>query len=217
MKQKLRKLLQKTGLRSLLRKDQPLFTNQKEQYKNFEIGDWTYGSPTVRKWNDETRLKIGKFCSIARGVQILLGGEHHIHWITTYPFYVFFADKETAFKQPHTKGDIVIGNDVWIGVNAVILSGVTIGDGAVIGAASVVTRDIPPYTIAAGNPAKPIRKRFEEPAIQALLAIRWWDWPVEQIKDAMPLLLSNNLDAFVAKYANGGVGDQIVGETARGA
>jgi acetyltransferase-like isoleucine patch superfamily enzyme len=215
MKQELRELLKKTRLWSMLRKDRFIFTNQQDQYKNFEIGDWTYGSPTVLRWNDETRLEIGKFCSIAKGVQILLGGEHHLHWVTTYPLYVFLANEETAFKQPHTKGNIIIGNDVWIGVNAVILSGVTIGNGAVVGAASVVTRDIPPYTIAAGNPAKPIRKRFEDPIIQALLKISWWDWPVEQIKEAIPLLLSSDLTAFVAKYSRETLSDDVLRRTPR--
>lgn len=180
--------------------------NQRKEFRDFEIGDWSYGNPDILKWNDQTKLKIGRFCSLAKGVRIVLGGEHHSEWITTYPLDVFVQPQgDMGPGQSSTKGDVVIGNDVWIGVNSVILSGVTIGDGAIIGAASLVTRDIPPYAIAAGHPAKPIRKRFEEPVIQALLAIRWWDWPLEKIKEARPLLMSDNLDGFIKRYAPGGV------------
>lgn len=183
-----------------------LVMNQRPQYQGYVIGDWSYGNPDILKWNDQTKLTIGKFCSLAKGVRIVLGGEHHSEWISTYPLDIFVLGQDAAVaRQPSTKGDVVIGNDVWIGVNSVILSGVTIGDGAIIGAASLVTRDIPPYTIAAGHPAKPLRKRFEEPVIQALLTIRWWDWPLEKIKEAQPLLMSDNLDAFFKRYAPGGV------------
>ena len=193
-------------LLSKLRRTESLVMNQRAKYQGFDIGDWSYGNPDILKWDDQTKLKIGKFCSLAKGVRIVLGGEHHAEWITTYPLDVFVQPQGgTGPGQSSTKGDVVIGNDVWIGVNSVILSGVTIGDGAIIGAASLVTRDIPPYTIAAGHPAKPIRKRFEEPVIQALLAIRWWDWPLEKIKEAQPLLMSGNLDDFLKKYAPGGV------------
>ncbi len=199
MQRALQRLLRKTGLTDLLSSNQP-FTNQKGEYKEFNIGDWTYGNPEIMKWNGGTTLKIGRFCSIAKGVRILLGGEHHMDWVTTYPLDLVLNESGGAVKQPATKGDIVIGNDVWIGVNSIILSGVTIGDGAVVGAASVVTRDISPYTIVTGNPARPIRKRFEEQVIEVLLSIRWWDWPLEKIKLATPLLMSDDLQGFLARY-----------------
>lgn len=184
-----------------LRRKRFVFLNQREEFQSCQIGDWTYGNPDILKWDDATELKIGKFCSIAKGVRILVGGEHHLNWVTTYPLDLFLDEPRTTVRQPATKGDVTIGNDVWIGTNTIILSGVKIGDGAAIGAGSVVTRDIPPYTIAAGNPAKAIRKRFEEPVIQTLLVIKWWDWPIEQIKEAIPLLMSDNMNDFLAKYA----------------
>ena len=182
--------------------------NQRKEYQGCEIGDWTYGSPEVLRWNAETKLRIGKFCCFARGIRIVVGGEHHHEWVTTYPLDLFLQEERGSAKEPATKGDITIGNDVWVGIGAVILSGVTIGDGAVIGAGSVVTRPIPPYTIAAGNPARPIRKRFEEPVIQALLQTGWWDWPTAKIKKAMPLLQSGDLAGFLAKYGPGGATDR---------
>ncbi len=133
------------------------------------------------------RLIIGKFCSIACGARFLFnGGNHALSSLSTYPFPVFFDEWQTSRKDiTHAwdnKGDIIIGNDVWIGYEAVILAGVTIGNGAVIGTRAVVTKDVPPYTIVGGVPAKPIRKRFDDSTIQKLQELQWWDWPVEKIQ-----------------------------------
>ena len=124
--------------------------------EHIEVGEFTYGKPIVHQWDETTRLKIGKFCSIAGNVHILLGGEHKTGHLTTYPFDVLIDGKPTP-----SKGDVIIGNDVWIGENVTILSGVTIGDGAVIGAGSVVTKDIPANCFAAGNPCRVIREITE--------------------------------------------------------
>ena len=150
-------------------------------------------------------LKIGKFCSIANDVQIFLGGNHRIDWITTYPFSVLnsWPEAKDIKGHPCTKGDVIIGNDVWIGRKTLILSGVTIGDGAIVGARSVVTKDVAPYSIVAGNPAKLIRKRFDEKTIEKLLEIKWWDWNLEKIKKNLPLLLSNNIEQFFADNCPG--------------
>ena len=178
----------------------PFFMSQDKCYASYQIGAWTYGKPKVISWGEGAGLQIGKFCSIAEGVTILLGGEHRTDWVTTYPFNVIFEEGKSFDGHPRTKGDVSIGNDVWIGSEAFILSGVTIGDGAVIAARSVVTRDVPPYSIVAGNPARQVRLRFSETVIDALQRIRWWDWPISEITTALPLLLSSDIEAFVAKY-----------------
>ena len=148
-----------------------------------EVGDFTYGRPFVHQCDKTTRLKIGKFCSIAGNVHILLGGEHHTNYITTYPFDVLFDGKPTP-----SKGDVIIGNDVWIGENVTILSGVTIGDGAVIGAGCVIAKDVDPYTIMIGNPARILTKRdYGSPPIA------WWDLPLEKIAEIIPILCSRNM------------------------
>ena len=156
-----------------------------------EIGDFTYGKPIVRKFDTTTRLKIGKFCSIAGNVEIILGGEHHTEWITTYPFDVLVDGQATK-----SKGDVIIGNDVWIGENVTILSGVTIGDGAVIGAGSVVARNVPDFAIFGGAPAKFIRYRVAGHNVKFWNQLKWWDWPIEMIAEAIPLLESNDVDGL---------------------
>ena len=172
------------------------------EYSAFNIGEWTYGRPTVLSHNDGATLKIGKFCSIAGNVTILLGGEHRIDWITTYPFNVFFSEAKHLRGHPATKGDVIINNDVWIGEGAFILSGIHIGNGAVIAAKSVVTKDVEPYTIVGGNPAQKIRKRFPDHVIEELLDIQWWDLPMEKIKESIPLLLSNDVKALAGIKAH---------------
>lgn len=132
------------------------------------------------------RLIIGKFCSIACGAKFVFNSANHtLSSLSTYPFPLFFEEwglkKENVMASWDHKGDIVIGNDVWIGYEAVIMAGVTIGDGAIIGTRAVVTKDVPPYTIAGGVPAKAIRKRYSEEMIAALLELKWWDWPEDQI------------------------------------
>ena len=145
------------------------------------------------------RLIIGKFCSIACGAKFLFTSANHtMRSLSTYPFPIFFeewgldrADVATAWDN---KGDIVIGNDVWIGYEAIILSGVTIGDGAIIGARAVVTKDVPPYTIVAGVPAKEIRKRYDPQTIERLCDLKWWNWTHEKIRQALPALMSGSLE-----------------------
>lgn len=168
----------------------------------FEIGDYTYGCPNVMSWDDSTRLHIGKFCSIADGVTILLGGNHRTDWVTTYPFNVLstpFPAASAIQGHPATKGDVWIGNDVWIGRGATILSGIQIGDGAVIGAGALVTKDVEPYSIVTGNPGKMVKKRFDEPTIKALLGIAWWNWDEEKINREVRNLCSSNIQEFIAR------------------
>jgi acetyltransferase-like isoleucine patch superfamily enzyme len=177
-------------------------TRENPKYAKYSIGRYTYGEPIILHWGEKSTLQIGDFCSIACGVTILLGGEHKSNWVTTYPFKVALKDFAEFRDFPwhsNTKGGVVIGNDVWIGVNATILSGVTIGDGAIIGACSVVTKDVAPYTIVAGNPAKAIRSRFDQESIVKLLKLKWWTWDIQRIKDNMPLLLSENIKDFIDK------------------
>jgi len=172
--------------------------------ENLEIGDYTYGIPRILSWDEGTRLKIGKFCSIAGEVIVFLGGNHRTDWVTTYPFSDFvdeWPEAKHMVGHPASKGDVVIGNDVWIGVGAVIMSGVTIGDGAAIAARAVVTRDVEPYCIVGGNPSRLIRKRFDDETIRALLEIRWWDWPVDRIKENMAILMSNNVSGILSNLA----------------
>lgn len=165
-------------------------------YEGFEIGKWTYGLPTVKNWGEGATLRIGKFCSIAEGVLIFLGGEHRVDWVTTYPFSVLWPEGKGFSGHPRSKGDVSIGNDVWIGHGAVILSGVTIGSGAVIGACSVVSSNVGPYEIVAGNPARHIRFRFSDATIQRLCQLAWWDWPESRVEAALPLLLSGDVAEF---------------------
>lgn len=166
---------------------------------NITIGDYTIYNDFVRDPRDfeknnvlyhypinHDKLIIGKFCSIACGAKFLFTSANHtLSSLSTYPFPIFFEEWDLDVTDITTawdnKGDIVIGNDVWIGYEAVILSGVTIGDGAVIGGRAVVTKDVPPYTVVGGVPARPIKKRCPQDTIDALLAIKWWDWPEERI------------------------------------
>lgn len=145
------------------------------------------------------KLVIGKFCSVACGAKFIFNSANHsLSSLSTYPFPIFFEewglDAREVAKAWDNKGDIVVGNDVWIGYEAVILAGVTIGDGAVIGARAVVTKDVPPYAIVGGVPAKPIRMRFAQETVDALLAIKWWDWPRERISRNINDIQSGNLE-----------------------
>lgn len=139
----------------------------KDFLKNFgdlvDIGSYTYGNPRLFHWGEDSKLKIGKFCSIADDVKIFLGGNHRMDWITTYPFSALkeeWPEAKDVKGHPATKGDVVIGNDVWIGYGATILSGVKIGNGAVIGAMAVVSKDVEPYSVVVGNPALEVKKDF---------------------------------------------------------
>lgn len=174
------------------------------QWENvFPFGRGTYGSPTVRRYDESTGLTVGSYCSIAEGVTIYLGGNHRIDWITTYPFSVFKDCAKHISGHPSSKGDVIIGNDVWIGAGVTILSGVNIGNGAVVGACSVVVKDVPPYGIVAGNPAKLVRFRFSDVAIKTLEGLAWWDWPEAKLDAAMPYLLAgdvSSLSSFSTSY-----------------
>ena len=181
---------------------------------NIEIGEYTIYNDFVRDPRDfeknnvlyhypvnGDKLKIGKFCSIACGAKFLFtSGNHSMQSLSTYTFPIFYEEWGLDAKDIRSawdnKGDIVIGNDVWIGYEAVILSGVTVGDGAIVGARAVVTKDVPPYTIVAGVPAHPIRKRFDEEVIAKLQALRWWDWDEEKIKRCIPAIQSGDIDAL---------------------
>jgi len=124
------------------------------RYAKYDIGEWTYGAPRVLSWRQDDTLKIGRFCSITDGVTILLGGDHRVDRVATYPLHILFGKNKSFPGLIRSKGDVVIGNDVWIGRQALILSGVEIGNGAVVAASSVVTEDVAPYSIVAENPAR---------------------------------------------------------------
>lgn len=148
------------------------------------------------------RLIIGKFCQIGAGVEFIMNGANHqMNAVSTFPFYTLHGWNMAppAHEELPLKGDTIIGNDVWIGQNATILPGVHIGDGAIIGASSVVTRHVPPYTIAAGNPAREIRKRFDEELTALLLEWKWWDKPTAEINALIPILTSSDLGAVKEK------------------
>jgi acetyltransferase-like isoleucine patch superfamily enzyme len=150
---------------------------------------------------DRARVTIGKWCSLAGEIKIMPGGNHRTDTVTTYPIQRQFGlgGMEGA-GQPWSKGDVLIGNDVWIGRGAKILGGVTIGDGAVVAAWSVVTKSVPPYTIVGGVPARVLRERFSQEIVESLLRIRWWDWEDEAVLERVDELASNDLAAFTQKY-----------------
>jgi acetyltransferase-like isoleucine patch superfamily enzyme len=159
------------------------------------VGRYSYGidleSKAIITWNEGSKLVIGSFCSFARGVTIFLGGNHHTDWVTTYPFGNIFQEVFGGEQHaPLTNGDVVIGNDVWVGTNACIMSGVTIGDGAVIAANAHVVRNVDPYEIVGGNPARHIRYRFDQETIDYLLELKWWNWPESKIKENIEFLCS---------------------------
>jgi acetyltransferase-like isoleucine patch superfamily enzyme len=162
------------------------------------IGRFTYGNPQFMLWSETERIQIGAFCSIADQVVIFGGGEHRVDWVTTFPLRIAF-DAPLAGKDGHpaSKGATKIGNDVWIGFRAMVLSGVTIGDGAVIGAGAVVTADVAAYAIVAGNPAKVIRYRFTSGEIEKLLSLRWWEWDTDKIKANISMLCSAEIKPFI--------------------
>lgn len=175
------------------------------------VGDYTYYDDFEDVANFEKNVKylfgfsgdklvIGKFCMIASGVTFIMNGANHLtEAVSTYPFAVFGHGWEGAMegKTYPFKGDTVVGNDVWIGYNAVIMPGVRIGDGAIVGACSVVTKDVEPYSIAGGNPAKEIRKRFSDEQIGMLLELQWWNWPADKITRNVGLLTAGRPDALL--------------------
>ncbi|MDJ0662139.1 MAG: CatB-related O-acetyltransferase [Crocosphaera sp.] len=174
---------------------------------NIIVGDFTYYDDLENPHNFEKnvlyhfdfigdKLIIGKFCAIASDVKFIMnGGNHPINYFTTYPFSIFgHAWENTMSVEGNSKGDTIVGNDVWLGYNALIMPGVNIGDGAIIATNSVVTKDVEPYTIVGGNPAKLIRKRFSDQVIKLLLELQWWNWSIEKITENIPILCSNNIE-----------------------
>ena len=171
------------------------------------VGDYTYYDDPDDVYNFEKnvlylfdfmgdKLIIGKFCQIATGVRFIMNGSNHaMNGFSTYPFKVF--GKSWALKDPMhvvSKGDTVVGNDVWIGNNVTIMQGIKIGDGAIIGTNSLVTKNVEPYTIVGGNPAREIRKRFDAETIELLLALKWWDWDVQKITDNLEVITNGQID-----------------------
>ena len=193
---------------------QTVYLNAVVKDPSIEVGDYTIyndfvSDPLLFEHHNvlyhypinHERLIIGKFCSIACGTKFLFNcANHTLQSLSTYTFPLFYEDwdleKADVAKAWDNKGDIVIGNDVWIGYEAVIMAGVHIGNGAIIAARAVVTKDVPPYTIVGGVPARPIRKRFGEAVIQKLEALRWWDWPVEKIRRYLPFLTGGEVDGL---------------------
>lgn len=168
-----------------------------------KIGDYTYGFEHIEVVLSGANLYIGKFCSIAVGVKLYLGQIHRTDWISTYPFGGRYTDIFKYDGPPgyfESKGDVNIGNDVCLGIDCKIMSGVKIGDGAVIGAHSVVAKDVPPYSIVVGNPGRVVKKRFSDDDISFLLKLKWWDLPVEQINTIIPYLTSSNIKGLRYKY-----------------
>lgn len=166
------------------------------------VGAHTYGNPAIHTFtHDSTRLTIGSYTSIARGVTIVLGGYHPMDRVTTFPLRIRLGMADAGTDgYPWSPGDVSIGSDVWIGTNATILSGVNIGHGAVVGAGAVVNRDVPPYAVVAGSPARVVRSRLPEELIQPMLEIAWWNWPEETVRNRAAQLSSPDVAEFVAAY-----------------
>ena len=191
---------------------QTIYLKNAVTYPSIQVGEYTMYNDFVHDPRDfqknnvlyhypvnHDRLIIGRFCSIACGAKFLFNSANHaMGSLSTYPFPLFFQEwgleKSRVAEAWDNKGDIVAGSDVWIGYEAVILAGVTIGDGAVIGARAVVTKDVPPYTIVGGVPARAIRRRFPEETVEELLRLKWWDWPPERIAQNIPAIQAGRVD-----------------------
>lgn len=173
----------------------------KKKYPYSFIGTGTYGVPIIRHRHANTTLTIGNYCSIASNVEIFLGGNHRTDWISTYPFPQYYDQANHIADYTTTNGNVTIGSDVWLCQNVTIFSGITIGNGAVVANGAIVTKDVPPYAIVGGNPAKLIRWRFDETTRIALLATEWWNWPEEEVFSMMDKLCSDNIADFLA-YAD---------------
>ncbi len=183
--------------------DKEIYVKPTIKNPNIIVGDFTYIADSqfeshvthLYEWNGD-KLIIGKFCQIASGVEFVMNGANHqMNAVSTFPFYTLEGwdmEPPKKFDLP-LKGDTVIGNDVWIGQNAVVLPGVQIGDGAIIGANSVVGSNVAPYTIVVGNPAKVLRRRFDDEMIELLLQFKWWDRSIEEINSLIPILTDSNL------------------------
>lgn len=176
--------------------DYSMYNDFHDDPRDFQKNNVIYHYPV-----NGDKLIMGKFCSIACGAKFVFTSANHTQRsLANYPFPIFFdewsLDKKDVTQAWDNKGNIVIGNDVWIGYEAIVMSGVTIGDGAIIGTRSVVTKDVEPYTIVGGIPAKVIKKRFDDATIEKLLAVRWWDWEDEEIKKKLSDIKQGNIAAF---------------------
>lgn len=194
---------------------QTVYLNAVIKDTQIEVGDYTIyndfvANPLLFEKNNvlyhypihREKLIIGKFCSIACGTKFLFNcANHTLKFLSTYTFPLFYEEWELEKSNITTawdnKGDIVIGNDVWIGYEAVIMAGVHIGDGAIIAARAVVTKDVPPYTIVGGTPAKEIRKRFDAEVIQQLLMLKWWDWSADNIRQCLPYIMEGKINELL--------------------
>ena len=197
--------------------NQTVYLNAVIKDPQIEVGDYTIyndfvANPLLFEKNnvlyhypiDREKLIIGKFCSIACGTKFLFNcANHTLKSLSTYTFPLFYEEWELEKSNITTawdnKGDIVIGNDVWIGYEAVIMAGVHIGDGAIIAARAVVTKDVPPYTIVGGTPAKEIRKRFDAEVIQQLLMLKWWDWSADNIRQCLPYIMEGKINELLTR------------------
>lgn len=166
------------------------------------LGRHSYGEPRIYVYGDgETKLRIGNFTSIARGATFLLGGNHRVDTVTTFPLArVFNLAAAGLDGQPWSKGDIVVGSDVWIAAHALIMSGVVVGNGAVVAAGATVTRDVRPFAVVAGNPAREIRRRFPDEQCAALEELAWWEWDDQLIIDSYEALASPDITAFIERH-----------------
>jgi len=180
---------------------------------NIVIGDYTYYDDPFDSENFERnvlyhfdfigdRLIIGKFCALARGVKFIMNGANHkMSGVSTYPFQIFGNGWEKVMPKPGDlpyKGDTVVGNDVWIGYEALVMPGVKIGNGAIVSSRSVVVSDVAPYSVVGGNPAKQIRSRFESDVVARLESLAWWDWPIDKITENLELIVSDNVEALLS-------------------
>ncbi|GAC1376469.1 MAG: CatB-related O-acetyltransferase [Acidimicrobiales bacterium] len=163
------------------------------------VGRGTYGIPIVKHYtHDETKLTVGNYSALAENAIVMLGGQHAMDQVTTYPLRIgFHMPGAGRDGMPTHTSDTVIGNDVWLAQRSFVRSGLTIGDGAVIAAGSVLTKDVPPYAVMGGNPAKILRFRHTEEQRAALLEIQWWHWPEDEIRRAVPLLAQTDIDSFI--------------------
>jgi virginiamycin A acetyltransferase len=190
-------LLQKIYRRIVRRS---IFMTRNNQYRRYEIGTGSYGFPKIIGSRSGAKLTIGKYCSIGPDVLIVLNASFK------RPSFGSTVISTCANKQIETlpgvqrNSDVTIGNDVWIGLGSVIMPGVTLHDGCVIGAKSYVVSDVPPYAIVMGTPARVVKYRFSEENIRIMQEIRWWDWPYEKIVSALPHILTNNIEQFIAMY-----------------
>lgn len=197
--------------------DKLVFLKNFVKASNIFIGDYTYfddrryGPDKFEEYNvlynydfSKVKLIIGKFCAIAAEAKFIMTGDHKLDAISTYPFPIFQNGWEHVYdvKDLPVKGDIVIGNDVWMGYDCLIKNGVTVGDGAIIAARAVVVKDVPPYAIVAGNPAKVIKMRFDDESIERLLRIAWWNWDIGKINKNLPFICNLDISKLEEDHQN---------------